>query len=257
MIPAMKEIFALLRKDFAALLAATLLTRLPGALAGYAGLMICLDVFSEGYITGPIPAEVLGWLWMISGLLALIVSPWLRMGLFGGLTDSLRGGKLRWSDPFMFTGRFRKALKVRIYLRLLTGMWMVPGAILLWALTGMAFGGSDALLVGLAFLLLPGWYVRLLMAFVPALQADYPKMSGMELAEESRELVRRLGWLRFVLLLLPGLAAMALLAGGGFHLAVTQARLAWLWLLLAVLLWTLPMMYLRAALSAAYVNLRG
>lgn len=257
MIPAMKEIFALLRKDFAALLAATLLTRLPGALAGYAGLMICLDVFSEGYITGPIPAEVLGWLWLIPSLLALIVSPWLRMGLFGGLTDSLRGGKMRWNDPFMFTGRFRKALQVRSYLRLLTGMWMVPGAILLGVLTQVSLGGMGAMLTGLAFVLLPGWYVRLLMAFVPALQADYPKMSGMELAEESRDLVRRLGWLRFVLLLLPGLAAMAGLAGGGFYLAVTAAGLAWLWVLLAVLLWTLPMMYLRAALAAAYVHLRG
>ena len=242
-----RDVWKLLRKDWLALLCSTLLALSPLIGAAVVWDVIALLVMAtsvpvySGRLDTPEPANP--WLtahlqdWMfavlavLSALLVLVwfyLGPWLQMGIYGGLTDSLRGGKMRNTDAAMFRGHIRKAHSGRFLTRVLPLCMPVLLAVFWSSLGNDLYEVRHLWLLALALTFL----VRTALVFIPPLQADFPKLSGWELCDRSRELLRF--WVCF-------------------EATGTPIGLCLGWTLTA-LLTALPAMYTRAAIAVAYME---
>lgn len=266
-----RDVWKLLRKDWLALLCSTLLALSP--LIGAAMvwevislLMMATSVpFYSGRLDTPEPANP--WLaahlqdWMLAALAILslllllaylFLGPWMQMGIYGGLTDSLRGGKMHKADALMFRGRIRKAHSGRFPMRVLPLCLPAMLAAFWSALGNDLYDVRHLWLLALALTFI----VRTWLAFIPPLQADFPKLSGWELCDRSRDLLRRFGPIRLALWTLPGVIgymACSALFWVCFEAAGTPIGLGLGWTLTAVLT-AFPAMYTRAAVSVAYIE---
>jgi len=266
-----RDVWKLLRKDWLALLCSTLLALSPLIGAAVVWDVIALLVMAtsvpvySGRIDTPEPANP--WLaahlqdWMFAALAVLsallvlawfYLGPWLQMGIYGGLTDSLRGGKMQKADAAMFRGRIRKAHSGRFLTRVLPLCMPVLLAVFWSSLGNDLYEVRHLWLLALALTFL----VRTALVFIPPLQADFPKLSGWELCDRSRELLRRLGPIRLILWTLPGVIGYlgcSVLFWVCFEATGTPISLCLGWTLTA-LLTALPAMYTRAAIAVAYTE---
>lgn len=265
-----RDVWKLLKKDWQALLCSTLIVLSPLIGAAVVWDVVCLLMmatavpFYSGRIDTPEPANP--WLaahlqdWMLAALAILsllmllvwfLLGSWMHMGIYGGLTDSLRGGRMRKADALMFRGRMRKAHGTRLLVRLLSVWPMVLCSAFWWTIGHRGDGYVIAMGIAPVVVVL----IRMALVFVPPLQADFPILSGWELCDRSRELQRRFGPIRLALWLLPGVV-------GYFACSVLfwvclengspiSMCLGWT---LTALLTVLPAMYTRAAVSTAYIE---
>lgn len=266
-----RDVWKLLRKDWLALLCSTLLALSPLFGAAVVWDVIALLVMAtsvpvySGRLDTPEPANP--WLaahlqdWMfvalavLSALLVLAwfyLGPWLQMGIYGGLTDSLRGGKMHKADALMFRRHIRKAHSGRFLTRVLPLCMPVLLAVF-WSILGNdLYEVRHLWLLALALTFL----VRTALVFIPPLQADFPKLSGWELCDRSRELLRCFGPIRLLLWTLPGVIGY-LGCSALFWVCFKATRmpiglcLGWT---LTALLTALPAMYTRAAVAVAYTE---
>lgn len=266
-----RDVWKLLKKDWRSLLCSTLLALSPLIGATLVWDVIALLVMAtavpvySGRIDMPEPANpglaahLQDWMFVALAILSLLLvlvwfflGPWLQMGIFGGLTDSLRGGRMHRADAVMFRGRIRKAHSGRFLPRVLPLLPTILFAAF-WSGIGNALYDMHHLWL---LTLAPVFIVRTALVFIPALQADFPKLSGWELCDRSRELLRRFEPLRLILWTLPGAIGYlgcSVLFWLCFEFTGSPIGLCLGWTLTA-LLTTLPAMYTRAAVAVAYTE---